>query len=273
MKRIVLVLLAAAVLCSAAFSADRLEDVLPRLGGQQLDDLRAGRMIEASTLEGTPIVDILPMSSFIYRTADLSVKESNGFSVALAALFPYPESWETMPDGERQLAVFNLMRSVSTQEGVTYISHRAGDKPKTLFEKSWYLSNPGDKKSKTADPVATVLPEYEERYCFQQDTTFGGNVYKHVFVTSESEIYLEVNNLTAMKFHSFKCLDEGQLMMYLDACLTDEGILLSGMSRVRDRKPEVKILFITVDLPSAFMRRVTALKNWFAARLEQVYGK
>ena len=162
------------------------------------------------------------------------------------------------------------MRGVSTQEGITYISHRSGDKPKVLFDRSWYLSDPSDWKSKIDDPVVTELPSSIESYCYQKDSTFGGNIYKHDFTIDEDEIFLSLNNVTALKFMGFTCVKEGQLHMYLDTYLTEEGILLNAMAKISDRDPQVKVLFITVDLPSAFLRRVTALKEWMETRLAQV---
>ena len=57
--------------------------------------------------------------------------------------------------------------------------------------------------------------------------------------------------------------------MYLEVLETDEGFVLYTMAVVRDQEPEVNILFISVDLTSSFMRRITALKEWFTARVNE----
>ncbi|MBO4425342.1 MAG: hypothetical protein J5768_07490, partial [Spirochaetales bacterium] len=59
------------------------------------------------------------------------------------------------------------------------------------------------------------------------------------------------------------------LNMYLEVIEAEEGFVLYTMAIVKDREPEVRVLFITVDLPSAFMRRITALKNWLTQRVNE----
>ena len=51
--------------------------------------------------------------------------------------------------------------------------------------------------------------------------------------------------------------------MYLEVLETEEGFVLFTNAMIFGREPEVTVLFITVDLPSAFLRRTTALANWF----------
>ena len=72
-----------------------------------------------------------------------------------------------------------------------------------------------------------------------------------------------------MKYMGFTCVDKGDLNMYLEVIETEEGFLLYTMAVAKDREPEVKVLFITVDLPSAFMRRITALKDWLVQRVNE----
>ena len=64
-------------------------------------------------------------------------------------------------------------------------------------------------------------------------------------------------------------MDKGILNMYLEVLETDEGFVLYTMAIVRDQEPEVSILFISVDLTNSFMRRITALKEWFTDRVNE----
>lgn len=261
------------VFCSTIFAATGLSNVLPTASHGQLDALLVGNIVETSTLGGADMGNVSPAGSVFEGSVKEAKAATNGFSENLTVLLPYPKAWEGLSQEETQVALLNLMRSVSTQEGITYISHRSGDKPKVLFDRSWYLSDPSDWKSKIDDPVVTELPSSIESYCYQKDSTFGGNIYKHDFTIDEDEIFLSLNNVTALKFMGFTCVKEGQLHMYLDTYLTEEGILLNAMAKISDRDPQVKVLFITVDLPSAFLRRVTALKEWMETRLAQVDAK
>jgi len=258
------------IFCFSAFALDSLSSILPNITDSQMDALYLGEIVETSTLDEVDITAVMPEKSVLKSVGHTAQNATTGFSENLTVLLPYPTAWGGLTQEEKQLELLNLMRTVSTQEGITYISHRAGDKPKVLFEKSWYLSDPNNWKSKIDDPVVDELPSYIESYCYQKDSTFGGNIYRHIFTIDDSEIFLEVTNVTALKFLGFTCLKAEQLNMYLDTYLTEDGILLNAMATVTDREPQVKVLFITVDLPSAFLRRVTALKNWMADRLLSV---
>ena len=256
--------------CFQVFAFDSLYEVLPNATESQLDALYSGEIVETSTLNQANITIVMPEKSVFNSVGQEAQKATTGFAENLTVLLPYPMAWGGLTQEEIQIELLNLMRSVSTQEGITYISHRAGDKPKVLFEKSWYLSDSSDWKSKIDDPVVTELPNSIESYCYQKDSTFGGNIYRHNFTIDDSEIFLEVTNETALKFLGFTCLKAEQLNMYLDTYLTEDGILLNAMATVTDREPQVKVLFITVDLPSSFLRRVTALKEWMETRLALV---
>ena len=255
--------------CLALFAMQDLNSVLPNCSEGQLDTLLQHEIVETSTY-GADMSAVVPGESVFEEVVEEAKAAETGFSVNLTALLPYPEAWKDLSQEELQVALLNVMRSVSTQEGITYISHSAGDKPKVLFEKSWYLSDPDNWKSKIDDPVVDELPSSIESYCYQKDSKFGGNTYKHTFTIDENEIFLEVNNVTPLKFLGITCLKSGQLHMYLDTYLTEEGILLNAMAKVADRDPQVQVLFFTVDLPSSFLRRVTALKDWLADRLAEV---
>lgn len=252
--------------CFSLFAFQSLEEVLPNCSESQLAALRNHEMLETSTL-GADISAVVPEKSVLTGIAEAAKAATTGFTENLTMLIPYPKAWADLSQEELQVALLNVMRSVSTQTGITYISHRAGDKPKVLFDRSWYLSDPDDRTSKIDDPVVEELPSSIISYCYQKDSTFGGNIYTHTFEIDEDEIFLEVNNVTPLKFLGYTCLKAGQLHMYLDTYLTEDGILLNAMATVADREPQVKVLFITVDLPSSFLRRVTALTEWLEARL------
>ena len=265
-----IIILSLLLACTSVFAMEGLSNVLPGASQNQVSSLVSGGMLETSTLGGADISTVCPEGSAFGSVVEKAKAADSGFSENLTVLLPYPKAWEGLSQHEMQIELLNLMRSVSTQEGITYISHRAGDKPKVLFDRSWYLSDPSDWKSKIEDPVVTELPSSIESYCYQKDSTFGGNIYKHDFTIDDDEIFLSLNNVTALKFMGFTCVKEQQLSMYLDTYLTEEGILLNAMATVVDRDPQVKVLFITVDLPSAFLRRVTALTEWLSGRLAQV---
>ncbi len=268
MKRTAIIILLLAV-CLAAFAAPTLSEMLPTLTESQMNKLLSGKTIEALTTKKQSLLAIAPSGSQGAALAEKADGMTSGFAVAGLSYIPYPESFAKMTEEERNLAVYNIIRSISTQKGITYISHMAGDKPVVLFEDSYLLSNPNKLDSKLPDPVATKVPSMYSCYAYQKDNRFGKNVYKITYTIDGSDFLMNIRNYTKMKYMGISCVDVGDLNMYLEIIEAEEGFVLYTMAVVEDRKPQVKVLFITVDLPSAFMRRTTALQEWFEMRVNQ----
>lgn len=269
MKRLSLLLFLLLIFSTMLFAAPTLSSLFPSFTETQLDNLRNGKVFEAYTNKKQKIADISPLGSLGKNTALIGDRLYKGFSVAALSFIPFPENYMNMTEQERRVTLYNLIRSISTQKGITYISHLAGEKETKLFLDSYMISNPDDKSSKIKDPVSTEVPESFSCYCYQKDNRFGKNVYSVEYKIKDSDFLMEITNYNTMKYMGFTCVEKGALKMYLEVIETDEGFVLYTMAIVADRDPQVKVLFITVDLPSAFMRRITALKEWFTKRVNE----
>lgn len=256
-------------LCFSLFALPSLSSVFPSFSESEIEELKNGRVFEAYTCYGQKTADISPLGSLGKNISLIGDNLNKGFSVAALSFIPFPESYKNMTEQERNVSLYNLLRSISTQKGLTYISHLAGDKETKLFLESYLISNPDKKNSRIEDPVSTEVPESFSCYCFQKDNRFGKNVYTIDYTIKDGDFLMEITNYTAMKYLGFTCVEEGALHMYLEVIEADEGFVLFTMAIAHDREPEVKVLFITVDLPSAFMRRITALKDWFTKRVNE----
>jgi hypothetical protein len=247
-------------------SGSTLNSVLPNFTIEQINVINNNEMIKGASFEDN-LLNFVPKSSIAEDNLKLSLNKPDSFTVISLILIPYPEKMKSMSDKEKQLEIFNTMRSISTQEGITYISHRAGNKPKILIEKSWYLETPKSRSS-LKDPISTSVPQTAEYYVYQRDSSFGNNIYQHNYKTSGKEIFVKVINLETIRvFSIFKAVNKEQLEIAMDTYLLDEGILLTAMATIEGRDPQIKVLGITVDLPSAFSRRTTALGEWFVEQL------
>ena len=258
-------------LCIMSFfplGALAIEDVVPGLTSEQIALLRSGEVVRGESFEDNVHV-LVPSGSFAEQHLVQSLPKPESFTVVSLTYVPYPERMRGMSFEERQLELFNTMRSISTQEGITYISHRAGNKPRVLIEKSWYLETPRS-RSGLPDPVSTSVPPMAEYVVYQKDSSFGSNVYSHHYRTSEREIFVNVRNLETMRVLGiFKAVESEQLAIAMATYQLDDGLLLSAMATIEGRDPQVRVLGITVDLPSAFNRRTTALGEWFVDQLNK----
>lgn len=266
MKKYRVFLILFVLLVSVSLFAQTAKDVVPSLSESQLADLLAGKLIKGASFSDD-VMALIPEDSIAQKHLREALAKPDSFTVVSLSYVPYPDNMKDMSMAERQVEIFNTMRSISTQEGITYISHRAGNKPKVLIEKSWYLETPNSRKG-LSDPVSSWVPPTDEYFVFQRDSSFGSNVYRHRYTTSDDEIFVEVKNLETMRvFSIFKAVEEEMLAIAMSTVQLDDGLLLSAMATIEGREPEVRVLGISVDLPSAFTRRTTALGKWFADQL------
>lgn len=264
MKKTLSILIILCFCLASVFAFESVYNLFPLLSENQVKTLVSGETLENSTL-ADGIVQLAPANTLAYEQASKPINAKKSFSVGIVSFVPYPTSWQGLTDEEKQLKVFNILTSISTQEGITYISRTAGYKEKTLMEESYCISNSNKKNSRIDDPVFDSVPESFSMYSFQKDNRFGGNVFKLDYQNSSSEVFLSIVNQTAMKFMGISCVPKEKLSMFIDTCLTNEGIVVFSMATIVDKEPEVHLVVYTVDLESSFQRRITGFKNWFVS--------
>ncbi|MGE4584345.1 MAG: DUF6675 family protein [Sphaerochaeta sp.] len=276
MRKYVLALL---VVCYAGIfglAADgmQLRQVLPDLGEADYQALEQGKIIDGSTVDGGSILPYFVPGTEAEKQAQAAQQAQGGFSIAALSYIPYGKKLHAMAPLSRQLAIFNAIRAISTQEGLQYISWRAGNKPKLLIERSAYMEDEKNLNTLLPDPVATTFPYSVQSYVYQRDTSFGGNRYLHTYTNSDQEIFVAIRNLSAMKVLGiFTAVPKEKLTINMGTYQLDNGLLLVALTTIADRDPVVSILGLHVDLPSAFMRRITALQHWFVAQLDTIETK
>ncbi len=270
MRRYVLLLLIVFLAPMLLLADAGLENALPLLGESEYRRLLDGEILESNTIGGKKILPFFVPETTAYTKAVQAEEVVDGFSVAAVSYIPFPSSYDGLTTLERQLRLFNTMRSISTQEGIEYISYRAGNKPKLLIERSSYMEDGKNLNKLLPDPVATVFPLAAQSYVYQRDTSFGGNRYIHTYTNSDREIFVSIENISPIKVLGlFTAVPKGQLNINMATYQLEDGLLLMALTTIEGRKPEVKVLTISVDLPSAFMRRIRALQGWFVEQLNR----
>ncbi len=253
------------LLSSAALSAASLKSILPSADDYTYSRLLSGEIVRQNSSDGDLSV-IAPSSELVSGKIDYILSLEKGFGVAVGSLVPYPEGWKSMSAEERKLVLYNSLLKVSTQKGLSYISHRAGDKEKTLFEDSYMLSS-DNRKDRMDDPAVTSVPAYAEYYAYQDDTSFGGNVYSVTYTASGGEIFMDIRNNNDLHLMGINIVKKGKVNMSLDIVETDEGIYVYALASVKDKNPKMTIVFYTVDLELSFYNRMVALSKWFRSTI------
>jgi len=169
------------------------------------------------------------------------------------------------------LTCYNTLRSVSTQEGITYISQRRGGEPHELIETSYHVADEHE-KTPIEDPAVSVLPLRETDTVYQEDSSFGGNYFLyeyHVDSAEKPEIYLRITNLTPFRvFGLFKAVDEKSLIMHVSIIPVSDGIITyTAAQALGRRKTDVSILGFRIDLLESIRNRIQAVQEWFEKRI------
>jgi hypothetical protein len=270
--RALVLMLLLSLSCSGVWAAEAdIQKALPSLSEAEYQELLGGVIVDGSTIGGGSILPYVVPGTEAFKRATEAQKAEGGFSIAAVSYIPYGPKLKAMDARTRQLAIFNKIRAISTQEGITYISWRAGNKPKVLIEKSSYMEDDKNLNKLLPDPIATTFPYSLQSFVYQRDSSFGGNRYLHTYTNTDEEIFVEIKNISSMRVLGiFTAVKKEQLTISMATYQMDDGLLLMALTTIKDRDPKVSVLGITVDLPSAFKRRITALQNWFVDQLATI---
>lgn len=232
------------------------------LQGSDADAVMAGEVLTHSSADGEDAASLVPDESPLHERLLNIPSGKDGFAVASVSF---------IPTGKSVLELYNALLRISTQKGITYISRREGMKPKVLFDESYFIDgySKGSVMTAIADPVASAVPKSETLYAYQEDSSFGGNVYRYDITSNGSVITAHITNETAMKYHGITCLKAGELSMFVSLTPVDGGVIVNTAAIVTGHKSKVKVLVVSVDLASSFSRRTRALHDWYKVQAAQ----
>ena len=156
------------------------------------------------------------------------------------------------------LNIYNTLRQVHTLKGMDYYSASRGYR-RTLFHQFFAIPSPDD-KTPLADPVYQTLPQEEEFYIFQEDSTFGKSVHRMKFQTNPGAITISLTNVDTLWYLFVPVASEGKLTMAAKVTPTREGILFYGLCHVDSGGvPGMKD-----KTTNSLKNRVKALFEWFS---------
>ena len=245
---------------SATVSPLSLEDILPQLTPQERAELREKKELVYYT-DGAPDFRFLP-------SIPLSVRVKayfQGFSpnVGDEALFllpytPAQPSQRTESSATTLLPLYNRLRAVSTLSGIQYRSSKA--KGMRVLFSDVYAVKDLKSKAKIPDPLVQIIPPEDSFPIHLVDANFGSEYYEASYLVRDNTIVFGLKNLTSLKY-IFPVIGAQQFRTQLVIIPLDSELLVYGVAAV-EAGDLVRSL---IHLPSAFYKRIEALKNWFAA--------
>ena len=265
------VILLASVFCGGEAAAlPGLADVLPSLSpDDEMQLLEKGQFLRFHGKGFSP--GLLPNTGLTASAArriigsDLNIGMEGLFFTALEEL---PPAYAAMDEAERRLRIYNILRSVSTLEGLEYYSASRG-KMRLLFEESWAVADAARPRAALADPLVKSIPAKDSIIIHQKDKTFASNRSTMRFRAEGQVFAAEIVNITPMRYKGLiRVADPGNMQTHFIIVPVREGIVIYGAiaARTRDVRAFVE------RARNSFTNRVIALTGWYRSRLGEEFS-
>jgi hypothetical protein len=267
-NRAIIIALAIAALTAAALSAagetpkpaaaDVLKPATELCAPYYAEMIAAGKALRTS--DG-PSPRLLPAGPAAERIREAIVADKPGILVESAFFLPRPAPAERRGREAELAAIYGLLRSFSTLEGIQYYSatHKA---MRVLFAESYRIDGPGTKLRLSDQPAPAIadIPRSEALFAFQRDLNFGSNIYSYSFESAPGCVTVTINNLTRLSFGIIPLVAPKALEMRLLALQASDGIVFYVESDSSSPGP------FRGKLEESFSNRATALFAWFSSR-------
>ena len=158
--------------------------------------------------------------------------------------------------------LYNHLRAVSTLEGIEYYSGSRGSY-RTLYRQSYAIAGPED-HTRQPDPVVGSVPEFATLHLFQEDSTFGSNVYQGDYRFDGTAITMQVRNLTTMWWSILPLVNPGHFRSVVTVTPTDRGLLFYAAAGIHT----ISIGGVRERSQASLRNRLDALERWLRARLQ-----
>ena len=166
---------------------------------------------------------------------------------------------------EGHRTIYNILRSISTMEGITYYS-ASRDEMRTFYHESYAVNDP-DERLRIDDPLVDAVPNESRLWAFQRDGSFGRNVQQLDYTVTDRTILLRMENLTTMVYQVVPLVFPGNLrtILLVQPDPADQTLRFYGNIAVR-----VPGLFgMEERARDSFSNRIIALHGWFITELER----
>jgi hypothetical protein len=228
------------------------------VGAASLQDLRAGTTITAALAkDGTP--SLLPGVS----SRDSIVRDVKDPAPAVGAeiLRIIPGPGAAMDSAAGKLLLYNAMHAVSTLKGVTYWSVTRR-KEMVLFLDSSVISTPSARE-KVPDPLFTEIPDTQDLFTFQEDSSFGKNTYAEHFAARGDHLLVKSENLSTISLLFIPIIQPHGLVSQVVLVPAGTDVLFYGLAYIRTGFP----LGDAASRVQSLENRLTALAGWLKKRL------
>ena len=181
------------------------------------------------------------------------------------------EIFVEIPVGERaftdagRLAIYNILRTPSTMEGIEYYSASRG-RMRTFYERSYAVDGP-DSALRIPDPIVSIIPAVDTVYAYQRDGSFGRNVQRLEYRAIDQDFLLLIENETTMVYRVVPLVSPGNLRTFLLIRPAPERGVIEFYGNLAVRVPAM--FGLQERARNSFYNRIVALHGWFVGRLDE----
>jgi hypothetical protein len=237
-----------------------LDSLFPHLEEEELSALRSEGKVSAFTSPGYD-VHYGPRMWTVDQVEKSLASLEPAFSLESVYLIPLQQEIRNAEDPD--LFIYNVLRSISTMEGLQYYS-QTREKWRELFHESRVINNLEDQRE-IPDPKVSRIPAYEQIYAFQHDSSFGKNTYTVTYRYRDGAYYLRLVNQSPVRYLGIvPVVSRENMHVYVSVVATDEGLVFYGHAAV----DVLTTLGMEGRLRRSFENRVEAIFTWFQNEVE-----
>jgi hypothetical protein len=250
------------VLVGAGAFALPLESLLPEDLAKQL--IQSGAVTRERF--DTVTLGMVPRHEALGRLLDAIHKGVDpNITVESLRLYKKPSSGGWTASERTEL--FNGILSLSTLKGIEYFS-KSRNRMRILYETSSVIDGPETKKP-LADPVYGNPPAELNVFVRLKDSTFGDNVYKFTYYSSESSFIVSQENITAVSYGPVPLVDKNKFRSVVAVFDCGPYLLVYAASLARaSMVPGMK-----QRAGESISNKAAAVLSWFYQKADGVFGK
>jgi hypothetical protein len=162
---------------------------------------------------------------------------------------------------KQRLALYNILRSISTLKGIQYYSQSRG-RMRIMFHDAYIVDSP-DTKKKLPDRLVDIIPAYSTLYIYQDDSSFGQNIFETVYYAEDGYFLMKMENLTKIWYGIIPLIDPHHLNYIIFIYPKGDTILFYSVVCVN----AFNLFGIAESRTASFYNRIKALYTWFLSQL------
>ena len=164
-----------------------------------------------------------------------------------------------------RLEIYNILRSISTMEGIEYYS-ASRDEMRIFYQESYAIADPED-RTRIPDPFVDQVPERSRVFAYQRDGSFGRNVQRLDYAFRDGETFVRIENETTMTYRLFPLVAPGNLRTFLVIQPDEDAGVLHFYGNMAVRVPA--LFGMEERSQDSFYYRIVALHAWFTDELDR----